>query len=62
MVSLDKTPLSISYGRMRANILAGVRRNNLRALSLEFGERLYLAERKAHEARMKAIFGGRVQV
>ncbi|AFO10945.1 hypothetical protein ELB20_79 [Streptomyces phage phiELB20] len=57
MVSLDKTPLSISYGRMRSNILNGVRRNNLRALSLEFGERLYLAEVKAHEARLAAVYG-----
>ncbi|MER6231756.1 hypothetical protein ABT169_21785 [Streptomyces sp. NPDC001616] len=57
MVSLDKTPLSISYGRMRANILAGVRRNNLRALSLEFGERLYLADVKRFEAHKAAVLG-----
>jgi len=57
MVSLDKTPMSISYGRMRSKILDGVRRNNLRALSLEFGERQYLAEVKRLEAHREAVLG-----
>ncbi|WAB08784.1 hypothetical protein SEA_ANDRIS_80 [Streptomyces phage Andris] len=57
MVSLAKTPQSISYGRMRAKILEGVRRNNLLALSLEFGEQAHQAEAKRFEARKAEVLG-----
>ena len=57
MVSLDKTPLTISLGRMHARINAGLRRNNLLALSLEFGERAYRADVAQHEARKAAVLG-----
>jgi len=58
MVSLEKTPQSISLGRMKAAINAGLRRNNLLALSLEFGERAYEAEVKADEARKARVLAG----
>ncbi|MGW1040024.1 hypothetical protein [Streptomyces sp. NPDC002547] len=58
MVSLDKTPQSISLGRMEAAINAGLRRNNLLALSLEFGERAHEAEVKAHEAHKARVLAG----
>ncbi|MEU5403730.1 hypothetical protein ABZ348_31070 [Streptomyces sp. NPDC005963] len=54
-VSLAKTPRSISYGRMRSSVLNGLRRNNLLALSLEFGERQYLADVKRFEAHRTTI-------
>jgi hypothetical protein len=57
MVSLDKTAQSIGYGRMRAAINRGVRRNNLLALSVEFGERAYDVEVKAFEAHKAAVLG-----
>ncbi|MEU0674489.1 hypothetical protein ABZ330_16625 [Streptomyces sp. NPDC006172] len=57
MVSLDKTPQTISYGRMRAATLARLRSNNLLTLSLEFGERAYLAHVAQHEARKAAVLG-----
>jgi hypothetical protein len=57
MVSLDKTPQSISYGRVRARVLAGLRSNNLLALSLEFGERAYLADVAEFEAHKAAVLG-----
>ncbi|MEU0344224.1 hypothetical protein ABZ092_36115 [Streptomyces bobili] len=58
MVSLAKTPQTISTGKMRAAINAGVRKNNLLALSLWFGERAYDAEVKAFEAHKAAVLGG----
>ncbi|MGW5130864.1 hypothetical protein [Streptomyces sp. NPDC004135] len=57
MVSLDKTPQSISYGRVRAQIGRELRKNNLVALSLEFGERTHLAavaQFEAHKAEVLA--------
>jgi hypothetical protein len=57
MVSLAKTPQTISYGRMKSAINANLRRNNLLALSLEFGERAYLAEVKEFEAHKAQILG-----
>jgi hypothetical protein len=57
MVSLAKTPQSISYGNMRSAINRNLRRNNLLALSLEFGERVYLADvarSEAHRAEVLA--------
>jgi hypothetical protein len=55
MVSLDKTSSSISYGQMRAAINRNLRRNNLLALSLEFGERVHDAEVKAFEAHKAEV-------
>ncbi|WDS51796.1 hypothetical protein SEA_TRIUMPH_82 [Streptomyces phage Triumph] len=57
MVSLDKTPHSIQYGRVRAKILAGVRRNDLRHLALEFGEQAHQAEVKRFEAHKAKVLG-----
>jgi hypothetical protein len=57
MVSLDKSTYSIQYSRYRARVNAGLRQNNLRALSLEFGERVHDAEAKAFEAHKAAVLG-----
>jgi hypothetical protein len=57
MVSLDKTEFSIQYGRYRALINAQLRRNNLVALSLEFGERVHDAEVKAFEQHKAEVLG-----
>jgi hypothetical protein len=57
MVSLDKSTYSIQYGRYRARVNAGLRSNNLRALSLEFGERVHDAEVKAFEAHKAKVLG-----
>jgi hypothetical protein len=57
MVSLDKTPLTISLGRLHARINAGLRSNNLLALSLEFSERAYLADVARFEAHKAAVLG-----
>jgi hypothetical protein len=58
MVSLDKSTYSIQYSRYRARVNAGLRSNNLRALSLEFGERVHDAEVKAFEAHKAKVLGG----
>jgi hypothetical protein len=58
MVSLDKTPQSISYGRVRAQIGRELRKNNLVALFLELGERAYLADVARFEAHKTAVLGG----
>ncbi|WJN62615.1 hypothetical protein [Streptomyces phage phiScoe1] len=58
MVSLDKTPQTVSLGRMRAAINAGLRRNNLLALSLEFGERAHDREVKEFEAHKARVLAG----
>jgi hypothetical protein len=55
MVSLDKTTHSIQLSRYRARVNAGLRQNNLRALSLEFGERVHDAELKAFEAHKAEV-------
>jgi hypothetical protein len=55
MVSLDKSTYSIQYSRYRARVNAGLRQNNLRALSLEFGERIHDAEAKAFEPYKAAV-------
>ncbi|MFF4510608.1 hypothetical protein [Streptomyces mirabilis] len=55
MVSLDKTTYSIQYGNYRAAINRNLRRNNLLALSLEFGERVHDAEVKAFEAHRAEV-------
>jgi hypothetical protein len=55
MVSLDKSTYSIQYSRYRARVNAGLRQNNLRALSLEFGERIHDAEAKAFEQYKAAV-------
>ncbi|MET8111201.1 hypothetical protein [Streptomyces prasinus] len=57
-VSLDKTPQSISYGRMHAAIGRGLRKNNLLALSVEFGERIYRADVKRFEERKSTTLVG----
>lgn len=55
MVSLDKTTYSIQYGRYRARLNEGLRRNDLRVLPLEFGERVHDAEVKAFEAHKAEV-------
>ncbi|MGW0861281.1 hypothetical protein [Streptomyces sp. NPDC002611] len=57
MVSLDKTPHTISLGRVHARINAGLRRNNLLALSLEFGERAHRIEVARFEAHKAQVLG-----
>ncbi|MFJ3775241.1 hypothetical protein ACIPX0_26450 [Streptomyces sp. NPDC090075] len=57
MVSLDKTPLTISLGRLQARINAGLRRNNLLALSLDFSERAYRADVVRFEAHKAQVLG-----
>ncbi|MGW6600589.1 hypothetical protein [Streptomyces sp. NPDC055036] len=58
MVSLDKTRYSISYGRMHARIGKELRKNNLVALSLEFGERAYRVEAASFEAYKATTLSG----
>lgn len=58
MVSLDKTPQSIRYSRVRAQINAQLRRNNLVALSLEFQEQTYLANVKRFGAHKASVLAG----
>ncbi|MEU4984887.1 hypothetical protein [Streptomyces sp. NPDC021969] len=55
MISLAKTPQTISYGRMRAAINREVRKNNLLALSLDFSERIYDAEVARFEAHKAEV-------
>lgn len=55
MISLAKTHQSVSFGRMRAKINAELRKNNLLALSLEFGERVYLADAARSEAHKAEV-------
>ncbi|MFF3793764.1 hypothetical protein ACFYXW_27585 [Streptomyces sp. NPDC001981] len=57
MVSLAKTSQSISYGNMRSATNRNLRRNNLLALSLEFGERVYLADVARSEVRRTEVLG-----
>jgi hypothetical protein len=57
MVSLDKDTHSIQISRFRARINAGLRRNDLRVLPLEFSERLHDAEVKAFEAHKAEVLG-----
>ncbi|MEX1655534.1 hypothetical protein ABZ960_20495 [Streptomyces pseudovenezuelae] len=57
MVSLDKDTYSIQFGRYRARINAGLRRNDLRILPLEFGERIHDVEVKAFEAHKAEVLG-----
>ncbi|MFJ6893574.1 hypothetical protein [Streptomyces hokutonensis] len=57
MVSLEKTTYSIQMSRFRARINGGLRRNDLRFLPLEFGERLHDAEIKAFEAHKAEVLG-----
>ncbi|MFH8414373.1 hypothetical protein [Streptomyces collinus] len=57
MVSLDKDTYSIQRGRFRARVNAGLRRNDLRFLPLEFSERIYDAEVKRFEAHKAEVLG-----
>ncbi|MCX5236221.1 hypothetical protein OG824_13525 [Streptomyces prunicolor] len=57
MLSLTKTPQSISYGRVRAQISRELRKNNMVALSLEFGERAYLAAATQFETHKVVVLG-----
>ena len=58
MVSLAKTTFSIQYSRYRARLNEGLRRNDLRVLPLEFGERVHDAEAKAFETYKAIVLGG----
>ncbi|MFD7677517.1 hypothetical protein [Streptomyces sp. NPDC060187] len=58
MVSLDKTTYSIQRSRYRARLNEGLRRNDLRVLPLEFGERVHDAEAKAFETYKAIVLGG----
>lgn len=55
MVSLIKDTYSIKRGRRRALINAGLRRNDLRFLPLEFSERALDAEYKAAEEYRRSV-------
>ncbi|MFF9095693.1 hypothetical protein ACF1AX_21485 [Streptomyces sp. NPDC014802] len=55
MVSLDKTPESITIGRMRALIGRELRKNNLVALALDFGQRAHDVEVKAAAEHRRSV-------
>ncbi|WP_043180008.1 hypothetical protein [Streptomyces sp. NRRL F-5123] len=58
MVSLDKTPQSIQYGRIRARINGELRKNSLVALALEFQEQTYQADVRRFNARKARVLAG----